>query len=137
MSKELSEELKAYFSPIVTDEVTVEKLNETILHGIAIHRCLMDEAGIENSMSFSSGDMIVIYQRKEGKKHFDLWVEAKEKIKELESKIEKAEAKNKKFERYISFMVVSCPECGYERSSYSTPPSFNCSQCGCELEGES
>jgi ribosomal protein S27E len=50
---------------------------------------------------------------------------------------DKAEAKNKKFERYISFMVVSCPECGYERSSYSTPPSFNCSQCGCELEGES
>jgi hypothetical protein len=85
VSKELSEQLKAYFSPIVTDEVTVEMLNATIHHGISIHRCLMDEAGIENSMSFSSGDMIVIYQRKEGKKHFDLWVEAKEKIKELEA----------------------------------------------------
>ena len=90
MSKELSEELKAYFSPLVTDEVTVEMLNATINHGISIHRCLMDEAGIENSMSFSGSDMIVIYQRKEGRKHFDLWVEAKEKIKELESKIEKA-----------------------------------------------
>ena len=80
-----------------------------------------------------------IIQSLRASKHFyrDEAHKAREQRNEALDRAEKSEAKNKKFERYISFMVVSCPECGYERSSYSTPPSFNCSQCGCELEGES